>query len=116
MPKPVRIVCAEPVSPIIAMSPVLCLAAFGFELACVRTKAEITSVDINDFAGQNGRYLPTAVTICAVEPVVQTIIKAVGTMLRIAWMKAGEQNFFHIRSAVAVGVFGVEQIRRSQNK
>src|SRR5438046_1915484 len=113
MPEPFWIVRAKPVPPIIAMPPVLRLAAFRFKFTCVRTEPKIAPVDVHLLSGQNRSHPAATLAIRPIEPVIQAVIITIRAMLLIARMKTGEQNFLHIRLAVAIGILGVNDVRRA---
>src|SRR4051812_30938458 len=93
------------------MAAKLTLSRLSFKGARVRTKTKIAPTDAGGFAGEGGLNDSAAVTICAVEPVVQTIIKTIGAMLLIAFGKAAKEGLMNISRAVAICVFRIEYFR-----
>src|SRR6185503_15156395 len=97
MPQPGRIVVAEPVSPIVAMPAVLCIAGFGLELTGVGTKTKVAPADAHAVD------LPAAVAIRAVNPAIESPLETVHAVLLISGLEAGEQHGALIAFVVAVG-------------
>ena len=106
MPQPGGIVVAEPISPIVSVPSELRLAFLGLEPSLVGTKTKITSADVDLFLCH--RNFSAAISVRAVNPIVQSVIKTVQAMLLIAFAKSAEKSFAQIRFAIAVGVLGVK--------
>src|SRR5512145_1856970 len=111
MPEPGGIVVAKPVSPIVAPPSILRLRGHRFDLAGVRAEAHVAAADGNHLAGRERFHPAAAVTVGSVNPAVESPLEAVEAMLLVARVEAGEQNLAHVRTVIAIGVLGVEQIR-----
>ena len=85
MPRPVGIVVAEPVPPVVAMPAILRLAALGLELARVRPEPEIAAVDRRQLSRLQRPHPPAAVAVGPVNPAVQAELEAVESMLLVAF-------------------------------
>src|SRR5207245_6248623 len=111
-------VVAKPVAPIVAMQAILRLARHGLEPAFIGTKSEIVAAEAHGKFGafvRRGRragraprsdFAP-AVTVGAIEPIVQAVFEPVHPMLLIALMEASKQRFAPIGLAIAIGIFRV---------
>src|SRR5262249_35969619 len=131
----VGVVAAEPVAPVVAAAAVLTLPGDGLELAGVGLEAEVAAADVHAphplplspwGRGEPGRRgareslhaLDDAagVAVGAVDPVVEAPRQTVDAMLLIAFDEAGEEDDLLVGFAVAVGVFGVENVRGAGNE
>src|SRR5215469_10687973 len=104
MPCRGSILDSEPVAPIITMPAILRLTILRFETAITRSETKIPSVNVDAPPGAHRPNCPSAVSIGAVQPIVESIIESIGAVLLVAFAEAGKQRHMSIRASIAVGV------------
>ena len=100
VPKPIWIVVAEPVSPVVPVQTELGLVGQGLHLAR-DLEAKVAAIDVHDFARGGALDHSSTVAICGVNPIVQAKDEAVHAMLLIAFAKTGEEDTAYIGTTVA---------------
>src|SRR5581483_4249734 len=103
---------AKPVAPIVTMPPILRLPGLRFKSAVIRAKPEIAPADIDRPARLERSNRAPAITVGAMQPVIQPVIESVGAVLLVAFAEPGEQGHVRVRVAVAVRVLRVKYFRR----
>ena len=111
MPKPGGVVIAEPVAKIISSAVELRLGGDRFDLAGVRSNAEVAAGDIDSSPGFLRFDETAAITIGNMDPAVQAPFKTVDTVLLVSGLEAGEEDLSFVGATIAIRVFGVEDIR-----
>src|SRR5262249_3911446 len=110
------VVAAKPVVPIISHAALLCQTGHRFELAGVGVQAKLLVADV-DLLAANGATDHTAEQpVCSINPVVESEAEAVDPGLVIIRVESTEQSLDDVGPTVAIGVFGVENIRRGTNQ
>ena len=116
VPEGETILNAERVTPVVAGATELRGAGEGFEEPFVGLHAEIEAAETEGFLGDGrGDFYSGGVTgmMAAVGPVnmvVEPPAQAIDTELLVAFLEAGEENFFDVGLAVAGAVFGINDI------
>src|SRR5439155_17671824 len=86
-------------------------AGGGLEFAAIGLHAEITATDFYFPSGLNAFNDIVTDASCAVNPPIEAPGEAVHFPLLIFRAETGEEHFFHISLAVAVGDLGIENVR-----
>src|SRR5882762_7729084 len=114
MPEPGGIVVAEPIAPVVPVTPVLGLSRDRFERSGVGAKTKIAPAEINRRraihpagAGTSESFPDrldgsAAVAIGAIHPIVQTVVEPIQSMLLVALAEAGEEGLPFVGPAVAI--------------
>ena len=110
----VAVVAAEPVVPVVAVAAELRRPVCGSDVR-VGPDAKIPAAGPH-LARSCELDLAAAVAVGAVKPVVQAPDQAVDAMLLIAFLEAAVQDLALVGPAVAVGVLGVKNFRRTRDE
>ena len=106
-----RVAAPEPVSPIVTCCGELCLAGAGVNQALGRPDPKVAAVDAGGVACKEGTDLSAAVTIGAVDPVVEAPQQRVHPVLLVAEAEAGIELLCSVGLAIPIGIFGVDDVR-----
>src|SRR5690349_8274244 len=112
----IGVVAPKPVSPVVHGVAILRLAGFGLDQALIRANAEIAAADVDRLPGLEGADGAAAVAVGAVDPVVQAPEQPIGAVLLVSFAKAAVEVFTIIAMSVALGVLGIEDVRRIGNE
>src|SRR5207253_1879894 len=114
MPEPTWIIVPEPIVPIVAPAAKLRRAFDGFDFTGVRPQGQVAAKANAAFghlriAKQRlvDRDIPAAFAIRGIKPAVHSPREAVETMLLVARVEAGGENFTKIGDTIAIRIFGV---------
>src|SRR5882724_649415 len=116
MPEDDAVLIAEPVAKIIAHPAELRAAGGRLKFAGIGLHSKITAADLDFFAALNAFNNIVTDAAGAVDPAIEAPGEAIHLPLLIFRAKAGEEDFFHVRPAVAIRIFGIENVRRSAHK
>ena len=113
VPAPVGVVVAEPVAPVVAVPAELSLAALRFEFASVGPESEVSAVDRDRLAGLGGTDHASAVAVGSVDPAIEAELEPIEPVLLVPWPESCEEHVATVGLAIAVGVLGIEDVRRA---
>src|SRR5205823_7864205 len=102
---------AEPVAEIVADAAKLGAAGGGLKFASVRLHAKIAPAEFDLFAALSAFNDIVTDAACAVDPAIQAPRESIHLPLLVFRAETSEENFFHVGLAVAIGVFGIDDVR-----
>src|SRR5260221_9465317 len=96
----------------------LSFAGLRFERSVAGSEPKVSSADVHwgaqrgAFASSSSANGTAAITVGAIKPVVQTVIEPVQSMLLIAFVEPGIENFSHVCLAIPVSILCVKDVWR----
>ena len=116
MPQQRPVVAAEPVAPVVTDAAVLRQPGQRLERAGVGVQPEVPPANVHRRAPGEAGNAAADQAVGAVHPAVKPVGETVHARLIIGRGKAGKQRTPDVRTPVAVGVLGVENVRRGANQ
>ena len=98
----IGIVAAEPVAPVVHRVAILALASLGFDEPFIRANSEIAPADAQWLTALEGDNVAAAVSVGAVDPVIQAPEQTVNAMLLIPSFLCSLAGLFECQNLVAV--------------
>src|SRR5262249_25621439 len=107
----IAVVVAKPIAPIVAAAAILRYPGLCIDQALVGSNAQIAAAEIDRLTRLDRLYPAAALSIGAVDPIVQAPYQAVDAMLLVAFEKPSVQGDALVSFAGAFGVFRIEDLR-----
>src|SRR5207248_2860731 len=115
MKQRMAVVAAEPVAPVVRISAILRHSGFELHQSLIRPDAQIFSAQIEPGIALPGLNDTAAPAVSAVNPVIESPAQRVDAKLRIPFFESFKERLVKVRFAVAVAIFGVENLRRGRD-